>query len=84
MARGLVDLFLAGRRADPDRRMHRRTVGAAVRFNLEQLGLRDTSATVRTTLTAISLGSWRPGLDENAKRNAIPGWVVAWYRAGLV
>jgi hypothetical protein len=83
VAIGLAERLREGvRPAELDREAHRTTVRATVNINLDQLGI-DANATVRDTLTSLALGSWRPGLDEHARRNALAGFLVAWYRAGL-
>jgi hypothetical protein len=63
-----------------------RSVASASRrgrvFNREQLGFPASDAG-RDTLAWIALGVWRPGLDEVSKLNALDGFVVPWYGAGL-
>jgi hypothetical protein len=83
VARELVNRYVEGERpATLDLTMHRPTTRATVDFTLEQLGLGDTGETERATLTSLSLGSWDPARDEVARRNAIPGFFVRWYRDG--
>ena len=83
VAEALVERFADGSPpAGIDRDMHRGTVRSMVDGSLAQLGLGDAGELVRSTLTSLALGSWRPGLDAHARRNAIPGFLVAWYRAG--
>ncbi len=84
VAREFVDRFLKGvPRAVLDREMHRGTVRSTVDGDLEQFGFTDVGEPARATLTSLCLGAWEPGADEHAKRNAIAGFVVRWYRAGL-
>jgi hypothetical protein len=66
-----------------DLRVHRPTVRATVDMSIDQLGLGAAGETVRATLTSLTLGSWDPATDEVAKRNAIGGFIVRWYRDGL-
>lgn len=83
VAQELVERLSKGvRPAEMDREMHRSTVRSTVNVNVAQLGV-DANDTVRATLTSLALGSWRPGFDENARRNALASFLVAWYRAGL-
>jgi hypothetical protein len=80
----LVHRFVAGDEgAVLDRRMHRPTVRATVDMNLEQIGLGGTGEAARETLTSLALGSWDPATDEVARRNALAGFIVRWYRDGL-
>jgi hypothetical protein len=80
----LVHRFVAGDDgAILDRRMHRPQVRATVDMNLAQLGLGTTGETARATLTSLTLGSWDPGTDEVARRDALAGFIVRWYRDGL-
>jgi hypothetical protein len=83
VARELVNRFVEGDRPSTlDLSVHRSTTRATVDFTLEQLDLGETGAIPRATLTSLSLGSWDPARDEVAKRNAIPGFIVRWYRDG--
>jgi hypothetical protein len=41
------------------------------------------AAAKRATTTPLALGSWRPGFDEHAPRNAIAGFLVRWCVAGI-
>ncbi len=83
VAIGLAEHLRDGvRPAELDREAHRTTVRATVNINLDQLDI-DANATARDTLASLALGSWRPGLDTHARRNALAGFLVAWYRAGL-
>ena len=79
----LVHRYATGDRGSPpDRGMHRPQVRATVLMNLDQMGLGGVGDTVAETLTSVSLGSWNPDTDEHAKRNALAGFVVRWYRDG--
>jgi hypothetical protein len=83
VARELVNRFVEGDRPSTlDLSVHRATTRATVDFTLEQLGLGDTPEVPRATLTSLALGSWDPAEDEVAKRNALPGFFVRWYRDG--
>jgi|SRR6266850_4005143 len=80
----LVHRFAEGDRSPlPELKMHRPTVRATVDFNLDQLGLGGAGDVVRATLTSLCLGSWDPAADEVARRNALAGFFVRWYRDGL-
>jgi hypothetical protein len=68
---------------DIDRQPHRHIVRATVDMDLAQAGPADTTDEQRDVLAAICLGIWNPETDEHAKLNALAGFVVAWYRAGL-
>jgi hypothetical protein len=84
VANELVDRFAQGDRSPLlDRTIHRPTVRATVDYNLEQLGLPRVGEVVRATLTSLCLGSWDPATDEVARRNALAGFFVRWYRDGL-
>jgi hypothetical protein len=83
VAEELVDRLKQGvRPAGVDRDMHRTTVRSTVNINVAQLGV-DASPTARDTLTSLALGSWNPGFEEHARRNALAGFLVRWYRDGL-
>jgi hypothetical protein len=84
VAREFVDRFMKGApRAMPDREMHRGTVRTTVELNLTQAGLTDVGEVARAALTSLCLGAWEPGFDEHARRNALAGFIVRWYDAGL-
>jgi hypothetical protein len=83
VAEALVDRYAEG--VPPsgiDRETHRSTVRSTVDVSLAQLGVDDATGVARQTLTSLALGSWRPGFDEHARRNALAGFLVSWYRAG--
>jgi hypothetical protein len=84
VAREFVDRFLKGvPPAVLDRQMHRNTVRSTVDGDLAQFKVVGVGESARETLTSLCLGAWDPAADEHAKRNAIAGFVVRWYREGL-
>jgi hypothetical protein len=84
VAREFVDRYVKGvPPAVLDREMHRHTVRSTVDGDIEQFGVTGAGETALETLTSLCLGAWDPAADENAKRNAIAGFVVRWYRDGL-
>jgi hypothetical protein len=84
VAEAFVDFYRVGvRTTDIDRQPHRHVVRATVDMDLAQLGPAGTSDEARDVLAAISLGIWRPDMDEHAKLNALAGFLGRWYRAGL-
>jgi hypothetical protein len=84
VAREFADRFLKGvPPAVLDREMHRHTVRSTVEGDLARFEVIGVGESARETLTSLCLGAWDPATDENAKRNAIAGFVVRWYREGL-
>jgi hypothetical protein len=83
VAEALADRYVAGDHPTVlDVTVHRPSVRATVDMNVDQLGL-DADEAARATLTSLSLGSWDPGRDEVAKRNALASFIVRWYADGL-
>lgn len=82
LADALVARYETGNR-EPDRRSHRPQVLATVGFNLDQLGLADTSEDARQVLTTLCLGSWDPGTGTHAQLDGAASFVVRFYRDGL-
>jgi hypothetical protein len=84
VADAFVEFYRVGARTgDIDRQTHRHIVRATVDMDIAQAGPESTPDEDRDVLTALCLGIWNPETDEHAKLNAIAGFVVAWYRAGL-
>ncbi len=83
VADALVERFGDGTPpAGVDRDARRRNARATVDMNLAQAGVAAGDA-ARTTLTSLVLGTWDPDADEKARVNAIAGFLVPFYRAGL-
>jgi hypothetical protein len=84
VADAFVEFYRVGvRTGDIDRQTHRHIVRATVDMDIAQAGPEGTPDEERDALAALCLGIWNPETDEHAKLNAIAGFVVAWYRAGL-
>lgn len=84
VAEALVERFADGTRpAGIDRESHRHIARGTVDMTLLQLAV-DADDDARTTLTSLVLGTWDPDADEKAKLSGIGGFLVAFYKAGLV
>jgi len=85
VAEGFVEYYWVGDRSPgPDRKGERQTDARQwIRFNLEQIGPADATATAVATLAAVALGVWKPNEDLLAQLKVYADFLAGWYRAGL-